>query len=55
MKEDIVQNGTKYQIGGIPGHKVEELLIVVKSVIGLYTHKKAGIVMQLADIEKFFL
>ena len=38
MKEDIIQNGTKYQIGGIPGHRVEEHLIVVKSIIGLYIH-----------------
>ena len=54
MKEDIIQNGAKYQIGGIPGHRVEVHLIVVKSVIGLYIHNKAGIVMQLVDIEKFF-
>ena len=53
-KDAIIQNGTKFQIGGIPGHRVEEHLIVVKSVIQLYIHHKAGIVIQLVDIEKFF-
>ena len=54
MKEDIISSGNKFQIGGLPGHRVEEHLIVVKSLIQLYIHKKLGVIMQLVDIEKFF-
>ena len=54
MKEDILKSGNKYQIGGIPGHRVEEHLIVVKSIIQRYTTLKSGVIIQLADIEKFF-
>ena len=54
MKDDIIESGNKFQIGGVPGHRVEEHLIVVKSVIQLYISKKSGVIMQLADIQKFF-
>ena len=54
MKEDILKSGNKFQIGGIPGHRVEEHLIVVKSVIQLCMYQKSGVVLQLVDIEKFF-
>ena len=54
MKEDIIKSGNKFQIGGIPGHRVEEHLIVVKSVIQLRMYQKSGVVLQLVDIEKFF-
>ena len=54
MKDYIISNGSKYQIGGIPGHNVEEHLIVVKSVIQLYIYHKTGLIMQLVDIETFF-
>ena len=33
MKRDILNAGTKFQIGGIPGHRIEEHLIVLKSII----------------------
>ena len=54
MKEDILASGNKYQIGGIPGHRVEEHLIVVKSIIQRYIDLKSGVIIQLVDIEKFF-
>ena len=54
MKDDIIAAGTKFQIGGIPGHRVEEHLIVVKSVIQLNIFLKTGVVMQIVDIQKFF-
>ena len=53
MKEDILASGNKYQIGGIPGHRVEENLIVVKSIIQRYIDLKRGVIIQLVDIEKF--
>ena len=54
MKEDIIKSGNKYQIGGIPGHRVEEHLIVVKTIIEKYISMKSGVIVQLVDIEKFF-
>ena len=50
MKDDIIRSGTKYQIGGITGHRVEEHLIVVKSIILLYIYRRSGVIIQLVDI-----
>ena len=54
MKEDIIKSGNKYQIGGIPGHRVEEHLIVVNTIMQKYIDMKSGVIIQLVDIEKFF-
>ena len=54
MKEDILRAGTKYQIGGVPGHRIEEHLIVLKSFIQKITEQKKGVVIQLVDYKKFF-
>ena len=54
MKEDIIKSGNKFQIGGIHGHRVEEHLIVVKSIVQRYMTLKSGVVIQLVDIQKFF-
>ena len=54
MKQDIFKGGSKYQIGGVPGHRMEEHLLSIKCIIGKYIAKGAGVVMQLVDIKKFF-
>ena len=54
MKEDIFKSGTKYQIGGVPGHRLEEHLVALKCIIGRYIEKGSGVIMQLVDINKFF-
>ena len=54
MKEDVLSSGNKFQIGGIPGHRVEEHLVVVKALIQLQGQRKSGVILQLVDIEKFF-
>ena len=54
MKDEIISGGTIYQIGGIPGHRREEHLVVVKSLIQLKLSRKTGCIGQLADFEKFF-
>ena len=54
MKDDILESGTKYPIGGVPGNRVEEHLLVVKSIIQLYIQRRSGVIMQLVDIQKFF-
>ena len=54
MKEDIFQKGTRYQIGGVPGHRLEEHLVALKCIIGRYIAQGSGVIMQLVDIKKFF-
>ena len=54
MKDAILQAGSKYQIGGIPNHRMEEHLIVVKSIIERSISKGEGSIVKLVDIEKFF-
>ena len=54
MKDDITKSGNKYQIGGVPGHRVEEHLIVAKSIIQLYLDRGSGVILQLVDIQKFY-
>ena len=54
MKEDIFRKCTKYQIGGVPGHRLEEHLVALKCIIGRYIEKGSGVIMQLVDIKKFF-
>ena len=54
MKEDILKSGTKYQIGGIPGHRIEEHLIVLKSLIQARMKNEKGVVVQFVDYKKFF-
>ena len=42
-----------YQIGGQPGHRSEELLFVMKSIISKYRKLGKKVVIQLFDISKF--
>ena len=54
MKEYILKAGTKYQIGGVPGHRIKEHLIVLKNFIQRRTDLKKGVVIHLVDYKKFF-
>ena len=54
MKQDIIDAGTKFQIGGIPGHRVEGHLIVLKSFIQRRIKLNQGVVIQLVDFNFFF-
>ena len=54
MKDDIFKGGTKYQIGGVPGHRLEEHLMSLKSIIGRYKQKGEGVILKLVDIKKCF-
>ena len=49
MKADILKSGNKYQIGGIPNHRVEEHLIVVKAIIERSISKGEGSIVTLVD------
>ena len=54
MKQDIIEGGTVYQIGGIPGHCSEKHLVSVKSTIKRCINTGSGCIVQLVDIQKFF-
>ena len=43
-----------YQIGTKPGHRVQEHLFVIKSVIGLAELNNTAIALQLWDLSKYF-
>ena len=53
-KEKIVKYCSKFQIGGIPGHRAAEHLFSVKSVIRYYNLLSIPLLLQLYDISKYF-
>ena len=54
MKTKILSSSNKFQIGGQEGHRSQEHLFTLKSLIGLMEYKGEGIIFQLYDIRKFF-
>ena len=54
MKEDIIENSSIYQVGGQPGHSIEEHLFTIKSLMLLLEQNKEGMVLTLVDIIAFF-
>ena len=54
VKPTIMSNMPKNQIGTVPGHRAQENLFVVKSVIGVFEKWKKAISIQFFDITKFF-
>ena len=53
-KAKLVKKCSKFQIGGIPGHRPQEHLFTAKSVISLYNHLDIPLFLQLWDISKYF-
>ena len=53
-KGKIQENMTKFQIGTKTGHRAQEHLFTLKSVISLYLKYDFPIMVQLYDISKFF-
>ena len=53
-KDKIIQNMTKYQIGTKNGHRAQEHLFTLKSVIALNILYGLTILIQFYDISKFF-
>ena len=54
MKKDILSASSKFQIGGQPGMRTNFHLFVLKSVIGIKEKSDKGVIVTVADIEKFF-
>ena len=53
-KERIVSSCTKFQIGGLPGHRASEHLFLVKSVMAYYYYLNIPLILQVYDISKYF-
>ena len=53
-KENIIQKCSKFQIGGIPGHRPQEHLYTAKSIISLYNLLDIPLFLQLYDLSKYF-
>ena len=53
-KPHLFENMSPYQIGTKPGHRAQEHLFVIKSIIGLAEHCNRAIALQLWDLSKYF-
>ena len=54
LKEPLVEGSSIYQIGGQPGHRAEELIIYLKSIVARYRSQGKTVIIQSSDISKFF-
>ena len=54
VKNTIVGNISRYQIGAVPGHRPQEHLFCVRSIVSLYNSMKKPLILSLYDISKFF-
>ena len=50
----MVENMSKYQIGARPGHRAQENLFVIKSVVALFLQYNQPIILASYDVKKFF-
>jgi hypothetical protein len=53
-KDKMISNLTKYQIATKPGHRAQEHLFVLKSVIALYMMYDKAVILSMWDLSKFF-
>ena len=53
-KETLVHNMTKFQIGSKPGHRAQEHLFTLKSVLSFFIKYDKPIILSTWDISKFF-
>ena len=53
-RDKMVKRCSKFQIGGIPGHRPQEHLYTVKSIISLYNFINIPLFLQLYDLSKYF-
>ena len=54
LKNEILEAGTKFQLGGKPGMRVQFHLFVVKSLLAMKAKNKEGAIVWSVDLEKFF-
>ena len=53
-KDTLVTNMSKFQIGAKPGHRSQEHLFVLKSVVSLYSTFDKALILSTWDISKYF-
>ena len=53
-KPQIISSMTKFQIGTKPGHRAQEHMFVLESIIALFDYYDQAVILQLYDISKFF-
>ena len=54
LKLKAIQHVSQYQIGAIPGHRCQEHLFTIKSIISWYNSRGKGLILCLYDISKYF-
>ena len=54
LKHHLIEGSSIYQIGGQPGHRSEELVFVVKSILAKYKFHKEILILKFFDLEIFF-
>ena len=54
MKDDILSQSTMYQVGGQPGHSIEEHLFTIRSLMELLETRGQGMIFTLIDLVAFF-
>ena len=54
IKRHMVEESSRYQVGGQAGHRVEELLFVFKSVVAKHMVQGKVVIGQCHDMAKFF-
>ena len=54
LKAPLIEGSSRYQVGLQPGHRAEELIFVLKSVISRYRKEGKLVIVQTSDISKFF-
>ena len=54
MEPRITESTSRFQIGGKPGHRPQEHIFFVKSVINKYIQEKKLIIIACYDIKSFF-
>ena len=54
MKPCILKNTSIFQIGGIPGHSMEEFILVFKTVLARAEEEGNGMIFTSMDIKSFF-
>ena len=54
VKSKIIKSLSKFQIGAVPGHRPQEHLFALRSIISLFKFRKKPLFLSFYDISKFF-
>ena len=54
LRSALLDRSSRYQVGGQPGHRTDELVFVIKSVMAKYKKEGKPLLLQMFDISKYF-